>query len=383
VVAEGHVPTYSPKLIDPKAGPVQLALRPHDLDRRDPALVLRGKVLDEDGKPVPGAVVEPFGIKKANGAQFGGLRGIDALAVTDDRGEFRLGVAEKGESLYLKVCAPFLAPRVPAPLQAGPQIHEVTLVPGVTVTGAVKKDGKPVAGVALGLVQKNRRAERYTGDLTIATDAKGNFRFSNVPPDEVYVVYGLMDSCRPYGAIAVRTIGVGANGTTKYLGALEMRPGHRLTGQVVLADGKSVPAGTRVLLSREEAWDTQTVVAKVDGRFSFTGLPAERFTLHVRVPGYHISPKNRSSEFPIGIGLAGRVDRDIEGLRFLLEPGPDPRPDFGKLKQSDYQESERRRNSPLRGADVPSSFNRPAKLSAPAEEIGITGNKPVAARAEV
>jgi hypothetical protein len=313
--------------------------------------VLRGKVLDEDGKPVPGAVVEPFGIKTKGGAQFGGLRGVDALAVTDDRGEFRLGVAEKGSALYVKVSAAFLAPCRPAPLEAGPKVHEVKLVPGVTVTGTVLKDGKPVAGVALGLVQKDRRSEAFLGDLTIATDAKGRFRFQNVGPDEVYFVYGLMDSCRRYGAIPVRQVRVSASGTEKDLGTLHVQPGHKLSGRVILADGKPVPEGTRVLIAREEAWDTQTVVVGPDGGFSFAGLPSEQYSLSARVAGYHASPKNHSYHVN-HFGLVGMVNQDIHGLRFLMEPGPIPRLG-GKSNKSDWEELRRREKSPLRGAPEP------------------------------
>jgi hypothetical protein len=314
---------------------------------------------------VPGAVVETRGIKTKDGSRFSGsLRGIDALAVTDDRGEFRMGVAEKGTALYVKVSAAFLAPRRPAPLEAGPKVHEVKLVPGVTVTGTVVKDGKPVAGVALGLVQKDRRSEGFLGDFTIATDAKGQFRFQNVGPDEVYFVYGLMDSCKPYGAIPIRQIRVGASGTEKDLGTLQMNRGYRLSGRLVLADGKPVPEGTRVLIAREEAWDTQTALTGPDGRFTFEGLPTEQCSLGVNLKGYHASPKNHSNDAD-GLGLVGTVKGDVEGLRFLLEPGPGPQTDFSKFKQSDWDEYERRRKAPLRGVpDAPADRERNLQTSA-------------------
>ena len=93
-VAEGYTPSFLPKQADPAAGPVTFTLTPHDLDKRDAALVLRGRVLDEDGKPVPQAVVEPYGFGKGNTTHFGRLKGFDPLAVTNNKGEFRLGVPE-------------------------------------------------------------------------------------------------------------------------------------------------------------------------------------------------------------------------------------------------------------------------------------------------
>jgi hypothetical protein len=251
----------------------------------------------------------------------------------------------------VKVSAAFRAPRRLSPLQAGPKVHEVKLEPGVTVTGVVLKDGKPLAGIALGLVQKDRNVERFLGEFTIATDEKGQFRFQNVGPDELYFVYGLMDSCRPHGAISVRQVGVGASGTETDLGSLAIQPGHRLSGRLTLSDGKPVNQGTRVLVSREEAWDSQTALVAADGSFAFSGLPTESFSLTVSVPRYHVSPKNGSFNLLTYGGLVGRVSGDTDGLRVLLEPGPRPRPDYkdSKKRDSDYKEYKRRSEAPLRG----------------------------------
>ena len=75
VVADGYTPTYGPKRADPKAGPVTLTLTPHDLDRRDPALVLRGRVVDEQRRRVARAVISPSGYNKGTLGQFGRLKG--------------------------------------------------------------------------------------------------------------------------------------------------------------------------------------------------------------------------------------------------------------------------------------------------------------------
>src|SRR5262249_12931280 len=112
---------------------------------------------------------------------------------------------------------------------------------------------------------------------------------------------------------------------------------HKLSGRVVLADGKPVPAGTRVLLARQDAPDSVQGAADKDGQFSFAGLPPERYSLVVRVKGYHLSPRNVSSD---GFSLRGVVREDISGLRLLLEPGP----------VSESQQSSGRRTEPLRGA---------------------------------
>lgn len=352
VVANGFLPTYTPKPIIPEAGPADIILKPHDLDRRAPSRVLQGRLVNEDGDPVARAVVEPFGFRREQYGQFGGLdkEGIDPLAVSDDQGQFRLGVGRDSEALYLRIKAPFLAPMCSDPVAAGPKVHTFTLGPGVTVSGRVIKDGKPLAKVGLGMVQKDRNATRFVGNFEYGTDGDGRFAFTNIPPQDDWVTYGLMDGLKAHGAIPVRHLRTGNHGETVALGDIEVRPGHRVSGRVVLADGRPLPPEIRVLLSRGEAWDSQTVTTGPDGSFTFEGVPPERVSLYARVPGYHVSPKNSSYDLLNQGGLLGKVEGDIEGLRFLFEPGPPPQRDYGRFRQEDYREYQRRRDGPLRGA---------------------------------
>jgi protocatechuate 3,4-dioxygenase beta subunit len=336
--------------VDPRSGPVNFSLKPQDLDRRDPGLVFRGRVLDEAGDPVAGAVVEPFGFTKGNTGRFGRLEGFDELAVTNDKGEFRLGVPEPGLELHVQASAPLLAPRRFAKLAVGAKGHDLALSVGVTVSGRVLKDGKPLAGAALGLVQKDRGVDAFFGEFRTGTDAEGKFAFRNVPPGDAFVLYGSMDGLRAHGAIAVRDVRTGASKSGRNVGDLAVQPGHRLTGRVVLSDGQAVPAGTTVSLSREEAWDVQAAEVDKDGGFVLDGLPTERYSLAVRVKGYHVSPKNDSYDLLNRLGLIGVVRSDIKGLRLLLEAGPlGPAPDPRKFDRKDFDEYRRRRESPLRG----------------------------------
>jgi hypothetical protein len=349
-VADGYMPALSEKAADPKAGPVKFTLKPHELDKRDPALVLKGRVLNEAGRPVARAVVEPYGFGKGDGAQYGGLKGFDPLALTDDSGEFRIGVPERGLEVYIHVSAPLLSPRRFAKLTAGPKVHDLTLECGVTIVGRLVKDGKPLPGLALGVVQTDRSVTGFVGEFKAATDAKGVFTIPNVPGRDKVVVYGLMTSLLKHGAVTTRAVETGASGSVLDIGDLEVKPGHRLSGQVVLADGKPVPAGTRVMLARQEAWDHQDMAVDKDGRFTFAGLPPELYSLSANVRGYHVSPKNASQDVLNGFELLGMIRRDIADLRLLLEPGPEPdSPEFNQKLADEY---ERRRKAPLRGAPV-------------------------------
>lgn len=350
VVAEGYTPALSAKAADPAAaGPIAFTLTPHDLDKRDPALVLKGRIVDEQGQPIAQAVVEPYGFGKGNGVQFGGLKGFDELAVTNKQGEFRLRVPEAGMSVYVHVNAPRMAPHVFQKLAAGSKSHDLTLSVGVTISGRLVKSGKPLPGAAVGTIQKDRNAETCVGHFEAGTDANGIFQIRNVPSEDALVLYGLMSSLRKHGAVEAREIKTSASGSVLDVGDLEVKVGHKLSGRVVLADGKTVPAGTRVILSREEAWDSQQAVVDKEGRFTFTGLPLERYSLSANVRSYSISSKNASFDLLNPFRLFGMVREDIEGLNLLLEPGPMSmeRPNHDAKF---WQEYNRRKEAPLQGA---------------------------------
>jgi hypothetical protein len=353
-VADGHTPTLSAKLVDPTAGQTTFKLKRHDLDARDPTLVFRGRVLDEKGNPVPDAVVDPIGFQKGDGGQFGGLKGFDELALTNEKGEFRLGVPEKGLGLCGQVSARFFARRTFNNLPTD-RPHDLTLVTGVTVTGRVLRDGKPLPGGAVGLVQQNRGVEAFVGEYKAAADANGVFRIPNVVPDEKLFAYGLMDSLKGHGAIRVRPVRTRDTGTELDLGDVTIEPGYRLSGRVVLSDAKAVPAGTRVIISRDQAWDSQQTVVAKDGTFSFEGLPAEEYNLSANIRGYHVSPKNLSLDLMNPFGLLGTVRENTTGLKLLYEPGEGNREDE-PWSDKRYEEYKRRREAPLRGAP-----NEPAR----------------------
>lgn len=350
---DGFVPTYSEKHVDPQQEPPVLTLKLHDLDRRDPELVLRGRVIDDTGKPVAAAVVDPEGYRSKNGGgRWGRLEGVDALAVTNEQGEFRIGVSEADAAWEVHVSARFLARKIFSGLQSGVTVHQLALNPGTTVSGTVMHHGKPVPGVGLGLCQTERRAGVFLGDYTIATQPDGSFVFMNVPSTFRYYIYGLMDSCKAYGAIPATTITPNSVGQILDVGTLEFQRGYRLSGRVVLSDGKPVPENTQVMIGRDDAWDTQRVITAADGSFLFEGLPPERYGLYANVRDYHASPKNGSFELLNRGGLAGMVKADISGLLLLLDPGPIEPLDRQKFERDEIKEYQRRKESPLRGASL-------------------------------
>ena len=318
IVGEGFEPSFVGK-VDPFKGPIEATLRPIDLKRLEPRRFIRGRVVDPEGSPVAGAEVTPIEFKTE--AHWGFAPDIvDPVAVTNLRGEFVLTSRSPAEYISVKIIARGLAPRRFDKLSPEVPIHELRLGRGVSVTGHVSREGKSLPGTVVGLVQVSRRSDTFLGATEISTDESGRFLFSNVAPNDRYYVYGIMSSLKVSGSLPAVELKAGGDGTTTDVGELEVVPGHRLAGRIVLSDGKPIPPHTRILVSREQAWDSQLAELDERGRFVVEGLPTEEYSVSSFIKGYRLSAKNECAS-PHNPGLLeGRVDRDVSDLTILYEP---------------------------------------------------------------
>ncbi len=298
---------------------------------------VKGKVVGPDGKPVVGAKLSPQSVVVRQ-----------TRITTGPEGDFEF-TAERIllHHFALRVDAPGLASkmftlqvidRVPTPLKMGV---------GVVVTGRVLRDGKSVAGVAMGLQQKNRGMDEYLGELKVLTDNQGRFRFDHAFADQGFSAYAVTGSLPDHGAITPRTFLTGADGSAIDLGDFEVKHGRRLAGRVVFADGKAIPQGTQVLASCENA--SGLLRAKVDaqGRFELLDLPETEVHVSVRFPdirtwlppGYRLSPRNKCADPLNPSRLVGRLDRDVDDLTILFEPGEEPRMTLDPGHLADFKEA--------------------------------------------
>ena len=72
---------------------------------------------------------------------------------------------------------------------------------GAVVQGRILKDGKPVPGIAVGMVQCNRASGQFVGVSRIASNGDGRFAFFNVHPNDDYFVYTTMGDAARLGGI--------------------------------------------------------------------------------------------------------------------------------------------------------------------------------------
>ena len=243
------------------------------------------------------------------------------MAVTNLRGEFVLTSKSPIEYADLRVEGNGVATRIVPGRKPEANPQQIRMTAGATLTGRLVRDGKPVPGAAVGLVQVSRSSSTFLGDTSIGTDQDGRFTFLNVHPDEDYFVYGLMGTLqrrrrrrRPPGPRRRRR----ARPTDA--GDLPVVRGHRIKGRVLLSDGKPIPPKTRLMVSREDAWDSQRVELDPEGRFEIAGLPTERYSLNVSLKGYRISPKNHSVDSQNPGSSSGRSIRTSTRSRSSWNP---------------------------------------------------------------
>ena len=320
VIAKGYEPQFIKA--DPLDGKkISMALKSRAAIPEDKLRIVAGQVIGPHGEPLASALVEPFGCKTGERRWWGSLPGIDPLAVTDEQGRFELVSEKPIEALDLQVSARAIATKRFSLVPAAEVVNRLEVSEGATIHGRVLDHDRPVNGILMGLVQVSRSSEKFTGPVQIGTDTNGRFLFSNVPSDEDYFVYGIMDSLAQRGAIVARRVHAGTNGEITNTGDLTIEPAYKISGRLALSDGQPVPAHTRVLFSRADAWDSQKIEADANGTFTVTDIPRGIISITASVPGYRISEKNKSLERLNGFSLEGLVTSDIAELIMLFEPG--------------------------------------------------------------
>jgi uncharacterized GH25 family protein len=322
-VAEGRVPEFRDR-VDPLAGALDQVLGVRDTSHAPGLRTLVGRVVDPDGQPVAGATVSAVGMQVGDRTAFADLHAMDAridpAAVSDVHGEFHFTGPDSVRAWVLQVNARALSPRVFPEVAAGPEAALLRLDRGAALTGVVMRDGAPVAGAPICIDQVERDAMSYTRLDTVATDDRGRFTFVNVPAGQDYAFTSVIGALGPW---ALRTVlrTAGENDSITTLPPFQLERGFHLSGRIVLGDGRPLPRGTELAVSRVLTVGTVTVPLGEDGRFSIEGLPPETVYLNVRLRGYRFAPGNPGYTGRMR-GLRIPMLRDRDALEIVLEPNP-------------------------------------------------------------
>jgi hypothetical protein len=315
VVRDGYVSAFV-KSVDPAMGPARTAvLRPKQAVG-DPERLVRGTVVDSGGVPQKDAIVKAQGILFDDPAQgghvamYGEVASLDPIAVTNDKGEFEISYDRPALQALIIVEARGMAPKLFNHLSTGNGRHTLTVTEGAIVRGRLVENGKPVGDAQLGLIARERGmgAElKIFGspydEIRIGTQGDGTFVITNVPPQVDWYIYGKMESLRARGATVPVECATKADQEDVDVGDIQVQPGYRLRGKVVLSDGMASAPGMSVILSSASVFDSQTVALGADGSFEFSGLGPGKYEVD-------------------GSGHKGTVvvDKSVDGFVLTLYP---------------------------------------------------------------
>ena len=322
VIRDSYTHTFIKK-VDPARGPAETAALAPRVPVNDPGRVVRGRVVDSHDQPLRAAVVVPEGvaaeIEVGPASMYGTIKGLEPVAVTNAKGEFELSYTTKATGMMLRVEARGMATKLAA-VPTGPDRTTIVVSDGAVIRGRLVNHGKPVAGAELGLIARNRGGFggnlKIIGDpyeeIRIGTQEDGSFVITNVPAPVNWYVYGKMKSIATLGATDPVECATTRDNEEVNVGDIEIRPGYRLRGKVVLSDGALVADSMRITISADRAWDSQTVIIGHDGQFEFGGLRRGNYEIFTSVRGYQLQGNERTVDTPI--------DRDTDNFVITLDP---------------------------------------------------------------
>ena len=150
-------------------------------------------------------------------------------------------------------------------------------------------------------------------EIRIGTNGDGTFAIANVPPAVDWYLYGKMESLASLGGSPIIEFTTKSDGEELDVGDVSLVPAFQLRGRVVLSDGKPMPAGMRVTIGSERAFDSQTAVLSSNGAFEFSGLAKGGYTIFASVRGYRMASSS------IG-GIALTIEENVGDLVVTLNP---------------------------------------------------------------
>lgn len=314
LVAKGYEASALDK-VDPLLSPVSCSLW-----TRAPAeegeKVMNVRVYDPKGKPAMGAVLDIEGAETARMTTWGGHKQfIQDVGVADERGVMTLiGNAELKAGLGILKARNFAQQWVKV-LPGKDQIF--ILREGVTLTGQVVKEGKPVPGLRVSFAGADRMAGEFLQGWEVETDAEGRFRFLHLTAGKQFNVYSVAKSSANIGVFPIRAVHTGPDGSETDLGMITLQTPLHVRGKVILADGEPALPGMRIGLGREQAWDYQEATLGDDGEFEFNGLGPETVDISLRAQGYKFSKRNPNRV--MNRSIAGRLQESLDNFLIIVE----------------------------------------------------------------
>ena len=269
------------------------------------------------------------------------------IAVTKSNGRFELATRQEVTSLQIDISCRNYAHQEFYNLPLGGPEQAFTLFTGVTVSGRLIHNDKPVANRKIQInSQKSTPRSNFTRN-SVATNSEGEFVFYNLPSALIYNVAASIDSIPELGRTPIGKIGPWNEGHTEDIGDLAIEPGLKISGSVKTKDGQALPETSVLLIDHRSTWGLRSFPLSTDGKFALQGLHPGAMRVKVKIPGYRLAARNDSFSGLNRGELLGTLSKSNERLVILVEPGEwlkaPRRPDF--LAGEDAQ------SRPLRGIE--------------------------------
>jgi hypothetical protein len=313
--------TQITKLYDPAAGPLKLTLAdiPADLP---PERIVRGQLLDDQGHPIAGALIEPSGAKTDNRRWWGRVEADPT--VSDKDGNFLLIAPDGYEGLDLSINRKGFAGIDVELVSPGKEPRQITVPSGTQVTGRLVHNGQPLAGQTVAVVQLDRSVpHHFLKAIAAETDADGKFTFNYLPADERYAIFTPVAVGPAPLVLSTKKFTASGNHKSRELGPLEVAAPLRIAGQVDLPVGQSLPPHSKLSLGRDPAWDLISTEIADDGRFEITGLPPETYDIRVTAGNFEIDPQRLTYQATGAAQFGISLKSSDENLRIPLRPPRD------------------------------------------------------------
>jgi hypothetical protein len=337
--------------VDPKFDPVDIRLHPLTPSVARGKYMVRGRVIGPNGQPVAGATVRRDGVAIERGRGWGWENdGWRKEVLTDTNGEFIFERDKAFVQVQIRIEATRLAPFMQW-LDATNTLQTIQLGTGVSVRGRLLNGDKPLGGARLGIVSANRASDVWAGNYYATTADDGTFEFPHLPSSTSWRLYGVISSLKSYGALPPRYVAAVGEGTNTVLGDLALEPGLRISGTVKTKDGGPLPDGLGIIVSFDDAWDSETgTVDGAKGHFEFSGLFSGVAHVSIRQQGWRLSGANRSVDF-MNPFLSGLVERNRDDLEILIEQGDGRFDSFAGGNNGYLPSSDRPESQPLQGVE--------------------------------
>lgn len=294
--------------------------------------IIRGIVVDENYKPIPGALIDLAGVVlPTGGVRWTTVPGVDEIAVTDEKGSFALTSQAPRTAMVVDIHANGFGSIPKKEIPADGTVATIRLRPGSTLSGSMMFEGKPAGGRAIGIIQENQSFGVYVGRSATISDEKGRFRFSNLLPNEKYILYAINFPDQIAATFQSVKLTTKDSGVNKDIEPLIMDSGITLGGVVRFPMGAAKPRYPKIRATRHATADWIEVPLGAKDDFSIPGLTPETYRITVNAHGFVLDDSQISfqllKESEFGIRLRKKAAPRLEIVVPLMkkeEPSPSP-----------------------------------------------------------